>query len=157
MGSISNLSQVIFKMSSGDLASEINLKPEAWRILTQVNGGRTLAEIAKNVGMDEATAVNLADTLFKAHILEVAPGSVQPASESVDAKFFNNITRELAKAMGPLASVIVEDEIAALGEALENFPRDRLADLVERVSESIKDNTKRLNFQRLMLEAIRKL
>ncbi|MBI5033129.1 MAG: hypothetical protein HZB51_21630 [Chloroflexi bacterium] len=157
MGSIANLSQVIFKMSSGDLANEVNLKPEAWRILTQINGARTVADIAKNIGMDENTAINVADSLFKAHILEVAPGSVMPGSETVDAPFFDSVTKELARAMGPLASIIVEDEISALGESMDNFPRDRLADLIEAVSESIKDNTKRVNFQRVMLEAIRKL
>lgn len=157
MGSIANLSQVIFKMSSGDLASEISLKPEAWRMLTQINGSRSVAEIAKNIGLDEATAINIADSLFRAHVLEVAPGSVTPPSETVDAKFFNSITLELARAMGPLASMIVEDEIAALGETMDAFPRDRLADLVERVSEVIKDNTRRVNFQRLMLDAIRRL
>jgi hypothetical protein len=157
MGSVANLTQVVFKMSSGDLAGEINLKPEAWRMLTQINGSRSVAEIAKTLGLDEATAINIADSLFKAHILEVAPGSVTPPSETVDAKFFNAVTLELARAMGPLASMIVEDEIAALGETMDAFPRDRLADLVERISESIKDNNKRVNFQRLMLDAIRKL
>lgn len=157
MGSIANLSQVIFKMSSSELAGEISLKPEAWRLLTQINGARTVAEIAKNIGLDEAAAINIADTLFKAHILEVAPGSVTPPSETVDAKFFSTVTLELARAMGPLASMIVEDEIAALGETPDAFPRDRLADLVERISESIKDSNKRINFQRLMLDAIRKL
>lgn len=157
MGSIANLSQVIFKMSTGDLTSEINLKPEAWRVLTQINGTRSVAEIAKNIGMDETTAINVADWLFKARILEVAPGSVAPAGETVDATFFNSVTKELARAMGPLASIIVEDEIVALGESMDSFPRERLADLVERVSESIKDSNKRVNFQRVMLEAIRKL
>lgn len=156
MASIANLSQVVFKMSSGELAGEINLKPEAWRILSQVNGVRSVAEIARGIGMDEATTISIADSLFKAHILEVAPGSAAPPSATVDGVFFDQVTRELAKAMGPLASFIIEDEVAALGETRDAFPRERLADLVERVSEAIKDNTKRLNFQRLMLEAIRK-
>jgi hypothetical protein len=44
-----------------------------------------------------------------------------------------------------------------LGEKSDNFPRDRLAELIEHVSASIKDNNRRLNFQRVMLEAMRKL
>jgi len=157
MGSTTNLAHVIFKMSAGDLTGEINLKPEAWRVLTQINGVRSLAEIAKNLGMDEATVINIADSLFKARILEVAPGSAPPPSATVDGAFFDGLTKELARMMGPLASIIVEDEIAAMGESRDTFPRDKLADLVERVSEAIKDNTKRIHFQRLMLEAIRKL
>ncbi len=148
--------QVIFRLSSSELNGEVNLKPDAWRVLTQVNGVRSLAEIAQNLGMHEATVIGIADTLFKARILEAAPGSAPPPSPSVNSAFFDEIARELARAMGPLASIIVEDEIAALGEKRESFPRDRLADLVERVSAAIKDDHRRLNFQRVMLEAIRK-
>lgn len=157
MGSIANLSQVVFRMSTGELAGEVNLKPEAWRVLAQINGVRSVKEIAQNLSMDETAAITIADALFKSRILEVAPGSAPPSNQSVDADFFIEITRELAKAMGPLASIIIEDEIVALGEKADDFPRDKLADLVERVSEAIKDNTKRVNFQRLMLDAIRKL
>jgi hypothetical protein len=148
--------QVVFKLSSSELKSEINLKPEAWRVLTQVNGVRSITEIAQNLGMDVAATIGIADSLFQAHILETAPGSVSLPSPSVGSAFFDEISRELARAMGPLASIIIEDEIAALGEKRESFPRDRLADLVEHVSTAIKDNNRRLNFQRVMLEAIRK-
>ena len=126
-------------------------------MLTQINGVRTVAEIAKNLSLSEAAVIGIVDMLFKSRILEVAPGSAPPPTASVDAQFFAEITRELARAMGPLASMIIEDEITALGENMDDFPRDRLADLVERVSEAIKDNSKRVNFQRLMLDAIRKL
>lgn len=156
MGSVANLSQVVFKMSTGDLAGEINLKPEAWRILAQVNGTRSVAEIAKNIGMDEGATINIADSLFKAHVLEVAPGSAPPPSATIDGTFFDDLTKELTRMMGPLAGFIVDDEIATMGENRDSFPRDNLPDLIERVSESIKDTAKRVQFQRLMLEAIRK-
>ena len=121
-----------------------------------MNGVRSIAEIGQNLGMDAAATFSIADSLLQAHILEVAPGSVPAPSPSVGNAFFDEISRELARAMGPLASIIIEDEIAALDEKRESFPRDRLADLVEHVSAAIKDNNRRLNFQRAMLEAIRK-
>jgi hypothetical protein len=157
MDDSSQFSHVIFKLSSSDLKSEINLKPEAWRVLTLVNGVRPLSEIAQNLGMDPTTVMSIANSAYEAHILEIAPGSVSLPSPMVDVAFLDELSRELARAMGPLAVVIVEDEIAALGEKREAFPRDRLADLIERVSEAIKDGNKRLNFQRLMLDVIRKL
>ena len=157
MDDSSQFSQVIFKLSSGELKSEISLTPEVWRVLTLVNGVRSLGEIAQNLGMDPTQVLNIANSALQAHILELAPGSVSLPSPMVDGAFLDELSRELARAMGPLATVIVEDEIAALGEKREAFPRDRLADLIERVSEAIKDSTKRLNFQRLMLDVIRKL
>lgn len=156
MSAASQLSQVVFKLSNSELTGEVNLKPEAWRILSQVNGVRTLGEIAKTVGMNEATASQIADTLLQARILEVASGGAPIVNPNVDEAFFKDVTRELARAMGPMASLIIEDTVAALGEKQESFPRARLADLVERVSEEIRDPNKRIHFQQVMLEAIRK-
>jgi hypothetical protein len=157
MSAASRLSQVAFRLSTGELNGEINLKPEAWRILSQVNGVRTLGEIAQTVGMDITAATNIAEVLLNAHILEVAPGSAAPLSPKVDATFFDEVTRELARAIGPLAGIIIEDEIAALGEKRESFPRDRFAELIERVSEQVHDPNKRVRFQRVMLDALRRV
>lgn len=157
MGTSANLSQVVFKLSSGDVAGEINLKPEAWRVLTQINGNRTVAEVATSVGMDAVSVTQIVDMLYKAGILEVAAGSTAIPTETVDAAFFKQVTTELARAMGPLAQIIVEDEVANLNEKLDDFPRDRIPDLVERVSAAIPDPKKRLTFQQIMLDTIRKL
>jgi hypothetical protein len=155
MNDPNQFSQIILKLSSADLKSDINLKPEDWRVLTMVNGVRSLGEIAQSLGMDPTQVMNIANSALQAHILELAPGSLPLPGATVEAAFFDEIANELAHAMGPLAAVIIEDEIAALGENRETFPRDRLADLVERVSAAIKDNERRLKFQRVMLEAIR--
>jgi len=155
--SASHLAHVIFRLSSKELTGEINLKPEAWRILSQVNGVRTLGEIAQRTGMDIAIVSRIAESLMQIGILEVAEGTFQPALATVDTAFFDQISRELARAIGPVAPIILDDAITALGEKREAFPRERLADLVERVSEEIRDATKRLRFQQTMLEAIRRI
>ena len=157
MGTSANLSQVVFKLSSGDVAGEINLKPEAWRILTQVNGVRTVADVAQSIGMDTVTVTQIVDMLYKSGILEVAAGSAPIPAETVDVAFFKQVTTELARAMGPLAQIIIEDEVTNLNENMDDFPRDRIPDLVERVSAAIPDVKKRLAFQQIMLDTIRKL
>src|SRR5574341_41936 len=141
----SNLSQVVFKLFGGNLAGEINLKPEAWRLLVQVDGVRTVAEIAQSIGMDAAAAASIAESLRKAGVLEVAAGSLVPPRATINGTFFDHVMRELTLVIGPVASVIIEDEVIALGETRENFPRDRVAELVERVSEEIRDEQKRVN------------
>lgn len=155
MSATSRLTQVVFKLSSSELSDEINLKPEAWRILSQVNGVRTLGEIAQAVGMSAEAASQIAETLLQARILEVAREGVAQVNPNVDEAFFQNVARELARAIGPLADIILEDTIAAFGETRASFPRARVADLVERVSEEIPDAARRLRFQQAMLSLIR--
>ncbi|MBI5305796.1 MAG: MarR family transcriptional regulator [Chloroflexi bacterium] len=151
------MTDVVFKLSSRELNSEVNLKPEAWRMLAQVNGARTVTEIAQNLGIDAALAARSVEQLRQAGLLEPATGNLAAPQLTVDAQFFDWVAREFARVIGPMASIIIEDEIAALGETREQFPRDRIAELVEDISAEVRDDAKRLRFQQIMLDAIRKL
>jgi predicted regulator of Ras-like GTPase activity (Roadblock/LC7/MglB family) len=88
---------------------------------------------------------------------ERAPTSVVPTLEIVDSRFFDQLIRELARVIGPAASLIIEEEISALKETQATFPKARTAELVERASLGIRDETKRVKFRQIMVEAIRKL
>ncbi|NIO70841.1 MAG: hypothetical protein GTN71_17855 [Anaerolineae bacterium] len=83
-----------------------------------------------------------------------ALGPAIPPELTVDGTFFAQIEHELAKVMGPVATLIIDDEVAALGADKDSFPRDRVAELVEKVSSEITDEDKRASFQQMMLEAI---
>ncbi len=147
---------VIYRLSTTAPPGEVNLKPESWRILAQVNGERTVAEIAQALGMDESTAAQLALSLFQSGVLELAQGTAAPVRATVDGVFFDQVTHQLAAAMGPLAEIVIDEEIENLGESRKQFPRERIPDLIERVSQAIPDEAKRIQFQQVMLEAIRK-
>jgi len=87
-----------------------------------------------------------------------APDRLKVAPElTVDGTFFAQIEHELTKVMGPFAVVIIDDEVTALGADRDSFPRDRVAELVEKVSSEIADEGKRADFQQTMLEAIKTL
>ncbi|MDH4136812.1 MAG: roadblock/LC7 domain-containing protein [Anaerolineae bacterium] len=92
---------------------------------------------------------SLAETKVK------TPGRAKAPSElTVDGDFFAQMEHELTKVMGPVATLIIDDGVAALGAAKDAFPRNRLAELVEKVSSEITDEDKRANFQQTVLEAI---
>ncbi len=157
MAESNNLSQAVFILFGGILVEEIHLKPEDWRFLAQVDGVHSVAEIAQKLSMDQAAAESVAHSLYKVGMLQIAAGSVVPPSATVNGNFFDHVTRELAQVMGPLASVVIEDEVTALGETREKFPRDRIAELIERLGEVVRDDAMRLQFQQIVLEMIRKL
>ncbi len=157
MAQATDLSKVVFKFSSHELNQEIHLKPETWRVLAQINGVHSVSQIAEGIGMDEATAIRILDDLRGAGMLEVAPGSVAPPRATVNGRFFDQIGTELTWSMGPIAEIIISEGIQALGEKRDAFPRDQIAKLVEYVGEAIKDENEHIRFQKIMLEAIRKL
>ena len=152
-----NLSKVIFRLSNKELSGEVTLTPVVWRVLVQFDGTRTVAEIAQGLKLEESGVGQIAETLFRSGILQVAPGSVAPPRPTVNGAFIEQITTELARAIGPLAALTLEDEIAALEEIQESFPRERIPELIERLGQAIQADARRLRFQQVMLAAIRKL
>ncbi len=149
--------QTIFRISAEGATGAVHLSAEAWRVLTQVNGSRSIGEIATNLNADAAQIVRTAVDLFRLGLLAADKQSTVPVRTTVNGVFFENIEKEFVRVIGPIGPILIEEEIANLGEGRENFPRDKVAMLVERVSAQIADEKKRVNFQRIMLEAIRKL
>jgi predicted regulator of Ras-like GTPase activity (Roadblock/LC7/MglB family) len=78
-----------------------------------------------------------------------------PAGQPVEAAFLGQLEQELARAIGPMAAFIIDEEIEALGESRESFPWDKATHLVEKVSTEIADEGKRLRFIEATLQALR--
>jgi general secretion pathway protein A len=73
---------------------------------------------------------------------------------AVSVQFFERMTDAATEAMGPMADRIVTDQISALGESRHAFPQGKLAELIQRVSEKILNETMRARFQTKMIHEI---
>jgi hypothetical protein len=133
----------------------VTLQPEEWQAIALMDGRRTMGEIASAVGREE---FDLARTLYRLAVdglLKTSGRMLPPAPATINAAFFDRLTREATAALGPIGPFIVDDEIAARGGTRDAFPRDQVAQLVERISIEIRDTTRRLQFKRNMLDVLR--
>jgi polysaccharide biosynthesis transport protein len=76
---------------------------------------------------------------------------------TVPQDFFDRMISKLSEAAGPMAPLIIRDHIALLGESRAAFPRNRLKELFERVSQEIPNEKIRTNFYRSMQGDLRSL
>jgi hypothetical protein len=148
---------VVFRLSPSGSPGAVSLQPDEWQVLAQVNGARDVAEIAVELGHDEFTVARALYSLATAGLLEVTEKPAAPPKPTVNGGFFARLNGECVEVMGPMGPLIVGEEIKALGETRESFPREKVATLVERVSAKIKDEEMRLQFQQIMLEVLRNL
>lgn len=74
-----------------------------------------------------------------------------PTGLRVDTTFLGQIEQALAKAIGPIATLVVDEEIEALGESRESFPDIKISLLVEKISAEIADEERRLQFTETVL------
>ena len=70
----------------------------------------------------------------------------------VSAQFFDYMTRIATAAMGPMAHLVLRDQIAALGESRDAFPQIKLRHLIDLVSREILNETMRSRFQTMMFQ-----
>ncbi|HZQ36914.1 MAG TPA: DUF4388 domain-containing protein [Dehalococcoidia bacterium] len=149
---------VVMAIAPAAPAGPVTLQPQEWQALAQVNGERSVADIAAILRQDEFATVRLLYRLASEGLLEtVRQNRPAPSRATVRTDFFDRLVREVTEALGPIGPIIVDDEIAALGGSRDAFPRDQVAHLVERISGEIRDPHRRLRFQEHMLDAMRGL
>jgi type II secretory pathway predicted ATPase ExeA len=76
-------------------------------------------------------------------------------STTVPTGFLDGLIIALTDAMGPMAKIVLRDQIRILGETSERFPRSKVEVLLEALGHEILDEGMRGQFQQQMLEQIR--
>jgi predicted regulator of Ras-like GTPase activity (Roadblock/LC7/MglB family) len=73
---------------------------------------------------------------------------------TVNGTFFSRVEQELIRLMGPMAAFVLKEQMTALGEMREAFPRDKVHQLVEKLATEIEDEDKRVRFRQVALEIL---
>ena len=100
-------------------------------------------EFTSWVGESGKTAV----LLSQSHLIVARP---KPASSEVmvlSPAFSDDLIAALTDAMGPMASVVVREQAATLGESLEQFPTSRLGELLHALKADILSDDLRQAFE----------
>jgi chromosome segregation ATPase len=77
--------------------------------------------------------------------------------EMVSSEIFQRIISELAQAanvIGAVASVIVHQQVKALGESVGKFPRARLPELLEALAQEITDENVQIDFRQRLADSM---
>jgi len=146
---------LVFKLSSKRAPDEVRLKHDVWSVLSQIDGKKTVGNISVELKIGEYDIARILYTLFSTGLIEVATEPQRKAKKIVDAGFFGFVEKELTEIIGPVAPVILDEEIKDMGEERDSFPVEKVSLLVEKVSAEIADDTHRIAFQKTALGALR--
>ena len=149
--------EAVFNISPSGSTNTVSLKPIEWQVLAQVNGERSVVEIGEILGLPEFEVARIIYSLTSAGLLHEVQEARASFREAVDSAFLDQLTQVFTDVMGPIGPVIIEDEIKLLGEDPGAFPREKVAELVERISLEISDSAKRAQFQKDMVTIIKDL
>jgi hypothetical protein len=149
-GDISRL--VLKRKLSADLG-EVSLDSEMLQVLMELDGTKNLAQVARSVNMNMKHLREILNKLQNLQLIEIA----RDAMPTLSADFFSFLTRELSRAMGPIAEVVIEDEISDMGEDPSRFPAHRAAELVDLLARQIIREERKVTFQQAMVKKLREI
>ncbi len=138
-------------------APTITIDAADWELIALLDGARTAASLATALGVDDFETMRRLYRLKLAGLVELEkPQQLAPAARALAGpQFFQALHTAVAAAVGPLAEIIIDDCLDALGHTRQDFPRDGIARLAEAISNEITDPEKRVRFQQTMLAMLR--
>lgn len=152
-------SNAVFRLASRP-ASDVQLRAEDWSVLTQLDGEKTVTEIAEASQLNELFTSKILCRLHELGLIELAAiqmAEAAPAVDAVDEAFIAQIEADLIQAIGPMAAIIIDDCAEQMGHSRGEIPKDAVPELVERLANEISDPVRRNKFQEAMLDRMKDL
>lgn len=145
--SSNDILQMTFRRSVREDMAALSLDGQMLSVLMELDGRKPTAAVAQGLNMDSDTIRTVLTRLSKLQLVE----KVEPKVSLLSAAFIDVLHRELSFAIGPIASIVIEDSAKDLGHDLARFPRHRAADLVHLIAQDIKRDARQLQFKQNML------
>ena len=149
-------SSVIYSLDPDIKEKEINLKSVQWKVLANINGKRSIADIAQHIGLGVSDAMKVFYTLVKLGLLRDADlyeaDTPHAAIELPETSFIQALKEDLTRVIGPIAPFMII-------ETAQDMDIDLLADdvgqrssLIETISSKIPDEVMSLKFLNTMTD-----
>jgi hypothetical protein len=146
-----DISVLVFKrVLKGDIG-EFSLDSQMLKVLMELDGKKNLGAIAGALNMNLKTIRDAVGRLQRLQLVEM----VQKETPMMGKDFFDFLSGQLSIAMGPIAEVLIEDELQEMGLDPVNIPRHRAAELVDLLARQIPREEKRIEFQQALLKKIK--
>ena len=149
--SSSELSAMVFKRVVRQDIEEFPLDPQMLSVFMELDGKTPLGRVAHKIGLKMSTMRELIAKLMQNGLVQ----KVEQGIATLDKDFFDFLVVHLSLAIGPIAQVLIEEEVANLGYKLAQFPGYRVAELIDNLAREIRRDEKKEIFLKSMANKIR--
>ena len=149
--SSAGISTMIFKRLLRDDLGDFSLDQKMLTVFMELDGQKNLGAVARKAGLNMSSMREVISKLLQLKLIEKAEEKIL----FLDNDFIEYLYAQFSLAVGPIAQVLIEDEIQDLGFTVLQFPTQRVAELVDRLSREIRRDEKKSDFKRNMINKIR--
>lgn len=131
----------------------VSLDADMIRLLLAIDERKSLYQIAAEVEMDAVTFKTNLKKLLDQGLIE----TVRKAAALVDKSFLTSLRMNLARRIGPMAGIVVEDCVAELKLDAAAIPVEQAAEIINRIALEIPDEDGRIGFKKAMIAILNQL
>jgi Mn-dependent DtxR family transcriptional regulator len=148
--SSSELSAMVFKRVVRQDIGEFPLDHQMLSVFMELDGKAPLGAVAQKTGLNMSSMREITAKLMQNGLVE----KVDLKIVMLDKDFFDYLMAHLSLAVGPVAQVLIEDEVENLGYELSRFPGHRVAELIDNLAQEIRRQEKKNVFLKMMATKI---
>ncbi len=139
-----DISRLVFRARIRRDMGRVSLSSGMIEVLRALDGTKDALAVSRLLGLSMTELRDILTRLSRLELIE----RVEGPREIVDRRYLQSLRGRLADVMGPMAEVLIRDEIAKMGEESDRFPRDRTTELIERLASKIFVESKKETFLR---------
>jgi hypothetical protein len=143
-------SSAVYALEPDIRDKDVQLKSIQWRVLTTIDGKKSIADIAQSINLGVSDCMKILYTLLRMGLLrDAAQQDNQEVRRSInlpETEFISSLKSALTKAMGPIAPYIIVETAEDLKADLLSESTDQKAFLIETLSSKIPNEKMSLKF-----------
>ena len=143
-------SAAVYALEPDIREKEVVIKSIQWKVLSMVDGKKSIADIAQSVGLGVSDAMKIIYTLLRMGLLrDAAQREVHDKRRSIrlpETEFIISLKNALAQAVGPIAPFMIVETAEELQTDLLTDSTDQKAYLIETLSSKIPSEKMSLKF-----------
>ena len=125
-----------------------------WRVLSKLDGIRCVQDVAELLRIPFAYTAKVIYNLHKSGLVELATPAPKSNVDLVPQALLKRVASILTEVIGPMAPLVLKDQIKALGESPDSLPETKLDDLITLIGREIGDGKLKNKFEESMYQEI---
>ena len=151
--------KAVFRLAdfNDNQSDPITVPKVGWRVLSKLDGTRTIEEISDLLRIPFAYVARVIFNLHRSGLVEAASAPPDPVVNLVPQQLMNRLNAILMEVIGPMAPLVLRDQLKTLGVTADNLPESKLDDLVILIGYEIADGKLKKKFVEAISQEIAKV
>jgi hypothetical protein len=145
-----DISPLIFRRNVGENLKDVSLDGLLLSLFLAFDGEKNLGTLAQTIGLGLDDLRMSVTRLLALQLIE----PLEKELTYLDPEFINYLTLQYAKAIGPLAEILIEEVLLAAGHHPGRIPKAQALILVETLARDIQRKEKKDRFRQDMVRKI---